>query len=94
MLVCISKGYFRALGDIEYQAYNLREKNEAVAHEFNKIAPYHLNNQEIRNQLYSDGLDRNTFIERLEHVIKPVYESAQTLGFKEWIYEGSSNVIS
>ncbi len=86
--------YFRALGDIEYQAYNLREKNEAVAHEFNKIAPYHLNNQEIRNQLYSDGLDRNTFIERLEHVIKPVYESAQTLGFKEWIYEGSSNVIS
>ena len=38
---------------------------------------------EIRNQLYSDGLSRNTFIERLEHVIKPVYESAQTLGFKE-----------
>lgn len=83
--------YFRSLGDIEYRAYELKAKNDIVAREFNKIALYHLNNQEIRNQLYSDGLNRNAFIERLEHIIKPVYESAQTLGFKEWIYNGSSN---
>ncbi|WP_026668220.1 HNH endonuclease domain-containing protein [Butyrivibrio sp. AE2005] len=83
--------YFRSLGDIEYRAYELKAKNDIVAREFNKIALYHLNNQEIRNQLYSDGLNRNAFIERLEHIIKPVYESAQTLGFKEWIYNGCSN---
>lgn len=80
--------YFEPLGELEYRAYKMRAENDVVAYEFNKIAPYHLNNQEIRNQLYSDGLDRNAFIGRLEHVIKPVYESAQTLGFKEWVYEG------
>ena len=70
----------------------LKNENEAVAHEFQKIAPYHLNNQEIRNQLYADGLDKNTFIERLEHVIKPVYESAHMSGFKEWSYNGGKNI--
>ena len=84
--------YFNSLGSLEYRAYELMNENEAVAHEFQKIAPYHLNNQEIRNQLYADGLDKNTFIERLEHVIKPVYESAHMSGFKEWSYNGGKNI--
>lgn len=84
--------YFDALGEIEYKAYEIKSKNEMVAHEFQKIAPYHLNNLEIRIQLYADGLDRALFKQRLEHVIKPVYESAQTQGFKEWIYNESNNV--
>ncbi|WP_026503958.1 HNH endonuclease domain-containing protein [Butyrivibrio sp. NC3005] len=86
------KMYFEPLGELEYRAYRMRLENEVIAHEFNKIAPYHLNNQEIRNQLYADGLDRNAFIARLEHVLKPVYESAQTLGFKEWVYNGDNNI--
>lgn len=84
--------YFNSLGELEYRAYELKSQNELVAHEFQKIAPYHLNNQEIRNQLYADGLDRKVFIERLEHVIRPVYESAQTQGFKEWIYNECNNI--
>jgi len=84
--------YFKTFGDIEYRAYELKENNEAVSNEFNKIAPYHLNNQEVMNQLYADGLDRNSFIERLEHVVKPVYESAQSLGFKEWVYDGNKDI--
>lgn len=84
--------YFPALGELEYRAYELMNQNESVAREFQKIAPYHLNNQEIRNQLYEKGLDKTSFIERLEHVIKPVYESAQMLGFQEWVYDGSNNV--
>lgn len=79
--------YFNALGELEYRAYELKCKNEVVAREFYKIAPYHLNNQEIRNQLYSDGLDRNSFVERLEHIVKPVYEAARMMGFKEWFYK-------
>lgn len=86
------KLYFNSLGSLEYRAYELKNENEAVAHEFQKIAPYHLNNEEIRNQLYADGLDKNTFIERLEHVIKPVYESAHMSGFKEWSYNGGKNI--
>lgn len=78
--------YFDSLGELEYRAYELKERNEAVAKEFGKIAPYHLNNQEIRNQLYESGLERAVFKQRLEKVIKPVYETAQTLGFREWIY--------
>jgi len=84
--------YFDALGEIEYRAYELKSTNEIVAHEFQKITPYHLNNLEIKNQLYADGLDRASFKQRLEHVIKPVYESAQTQGFKEWIYNACNNV--
>lgn len=84
--------YFSPLGELEYRAYELKAQYDIVNHEFKKIAPYHLNNQEIKNQLYSEGLDRNYFIERLEHVIKPVYESAQTLGFKEWVYDGGNKI--
>lgn len=84
--------YFNSLGELEYRAYELKKQNEMVAREFQKIAPYHLNNPEICNQLYEDDLDKASFIERLEHVVKPVYESAQMLGFKEWIYNGSKGI--
>lgn len=77
---------------MEYRAYELKNQNEIVAREFQKIAPYHLNNQEIRSQLYEEGLDKHSFIGRLEHVVKPVYESAQMLGFKEWIYDGGKSI--
>ncbi len=86
------KLYFNSLGELEYRAYELKAENELIAHEFWKIAPYHLNNQEIRNQLYEDGLDKSSFIGRLEHVIKPVYEAAQMSGFKEWKYDEHDNI--
>ena len=81
------KLYFNLLGQLEYRAYELKNQNETIAQEFRKIIPYHLNNQEIRSQLYADGLDKDAFIGRLEHVVKPVYESAQMSGFKEWFYK-------
>lgn len=84
--------YFEPLGELEYKAYELKRQNEAVACEFHRIAPYHLNNMEIRNCLYADGLDKASFIGRLEQVIKPVYESAKIAGFKEWVYDGSKGV--
>lgn len=84
--------YFEPLGELEYKAYELKRQNETVASEFQKIAPYHLNNMEIRNCLYADGLDKASFIGRLEQVIKPVYESAKIAGFKEWAYDGSKGV--
>ena len=79
--------YFNLLGQLEYRAYELKNQNEIIAQEFRKIIPYHLNNQEIRSQLYADGLDKDAFIGRLEHVVKPVYESAQMSGFREWVYK-------
>ena len=84
--------YFDALGELEYRAYELKETNDFVTAEFEKIALYHLNNQEIRNQLYEKGLDKATFKIRLEHVIRPVYESAKNQGFKEWTYNEGNHV--
>ena len=51
--------YFNSLGEIEYRAYELQNQNETLAREFQKIEPYHLNNQQIRNPLYAEGLDKN-----------------------------------
>ena len=80
--------YFDLLGDLEYRAYELRRTNDTVAEEFDKIALYHLNNQEIKNLLYKDkNLERPEFKNRLEEVIKPVYDSAKNQGFKEWSYQ-------
>jgi hypothetical protein len=85
--------YFVALGDMEYRAYVLKGKNHLLAKEFEKCALYHLNNQEIRNQLYVDGLNRNEFITRLEHVMRPIYDSAKNCGFREWQYESKHTVL-
>ena len=84
--------YFEPLAELEFRAYELKSQNVILEKEFNKIVPYHLNNQEIRNQLYADALDKTTFKQRLEHIIRPVYESALTQGFKEWTYH-ESNII-
>ena len=87
--------YFGLLGDIEYRAYELRRINPSVSEEFEKIAPYHLNNQEIKNRLYQNkNLDRTEFKNRLESVIKPVYDSAKNQGFKEWSYVNENNNLS
>ena len=80
--------YFDKLGEMEYRAYMMRTTDDAVSREFEKCALYHLNNQEVRNQLYEDGLSAPQFKERLAHVIRPVYESAVNCGFREWHYDG------
>ena len=79
--------YFEPLGDLEYRAYSMRQQYIQVAKEFETCALYHLNNQEIRSQLYQDGLERAEFMQRLEKVIEPVYTSAKNCGFREWNYE-------
>jgi hypothetical protein len=81
------KSYFEPLGDLEYRAYEMRQRYAQVAKEFNTCALYHLNNQEICKQLYQDDLERAEFIRRLEKVIEPVYASAKNCGFKEWNYD-------
>ncbi len=79
--------YFGKLGSLEYSAYQMRAQYEQVRKEFDSCALYHLNNQEIRNQLYQDNLGETEFKERLFHVLHPVYTSAKNSGFQEWFYE-------
>ncbi len=84
--------YFEQLGNLEYRAYEMRQQYLQVNEEFETCSLHHLNNQEIRNQLYCVGLNREQFIERLEKVIKPVYESAKNYGFREWVYSQKESI--
>jgi len=79
--------YSEPFCELEYRAYCLSQNDETVSREFGKIAPYHLNNEEIRVQLYAPGLSRVDFSTRLANVVLPVYESAKNQGFKEWVWK-------
>ena len=78
--------YFAKLAGLEYKAYTIMQANKDVGDYFDIMAKYHLNNQEIKEQLYSEGLDGGTFKGRLENIIKPVYEAAKMQGFRKWEY--------
>ena len=78
--------YFTELANLEYHAYELRRDVPQVAKAFKSCADHHLNNQDIRTQLYQDGLERAEFVQRLENVMEPVYQSAKNSGFREWEY--------
>ncbi len=84
--------YFDPLGELEYRAYELKNTSELVKHEFEKIAPYHLNNQEIKSQLYDEHLRKAEFKQRLDHIIRPVYEAAKNQGFREWKFDENHNI--
>ncbi len=80
--------YFELFGSMEYRAYEMRQQYPQIKQAFEICSLYHLNNQEIRNQLYVAGLSRVQFIERLAKVMEPVYEAAKNCGFREWVYQG------
>lgn len=79
--------YFEPLYKLEYLSYSLAKANDKVAERFDKIAKYHLNNDEIARSLYCAGLSEDEFGRRLDNVIRPIYDAAKNNGFKEWKYE-------
>ncbi len=78
--------YFKPLYELEYISYRVSKEHDEVAGEFERIARYHLNNDEVRRSLYCDGLSESEFGERLRNVIFPVYDAAMNNGFKRWKY--------
>ena len=61
-------------------------KYDKVHTEFEKCAKEHLNSPEIEHRLYGSGLDREEFVGRLSDVIYPLYQSAKSCGFRNWVY--------
>ena len=59
---------------------------EPVRAEFIKCSREHLNNEEIRYRIYREGLDKEYFRNELKSVIQPVYQSARSCGFSNWVY--------
>lgn len=78
--------YFPRLAHLEFQAYKVMWEKEPVHQVFEKCANEHLNNPDIRHRLYRAGQDQEQFTRQLEEILFPVYQSARTCGFKNWIY--------
>lgn len=78
--------YFPKLAQIEYQSYSLIWQYDSIHKEFDKCAKEHINNVDVRNRLYREGLQFDDFIKELESVIYPVYCAAHECGF-DWNWE-------
>lgn len=78
--------YFPKLARLEYQSYKLIWRNELIHKEFVKCAKEHINNEDIQQRIYGEGLRFEEFAERLKTVILPVYNAARDCGF-DWNWE-------
>lgn len=79
--------YFVSLARSEYKAYMITQTNDKVKARFKKCADENLNNENARYILYREGLSENEFINSLEDILYPLYESAKNCGFREWTYQ-------
>ena len=50
-----------------------------------KTRTVYVNHQEIKHKLYQKGLSEEELSGRLEEVMFPVYQSAKSMGFSNWI---------
>ena len=76
--------YFPKLCNIEYQAYETVWQYEQVHKEFEKCLMEHVNDLDIQMKLYRQGLSKESFSNRLEEIVYPVYHAAQNMGFGSW----------
>lgn len=76
--------YFGKLSQSEYLAYRLKQENNYINKLFEDCCKDHVNDIDVYHKLYSDGLSSIEFQNRLEEIVKPVYNAAANLGFKEW----------
>lgn len=76
--------YFGKLSQSEYLAYKLKQENDCINKLFIECCKDHVNDIDVFHKLYSNGLSSFEFQNRLEEIVKPVYNAAANLGFKEW----------
>lgn len=80
--------YFLQLVELQYRSYELMWQYDEIHKMFDKCAKNHLNNDEIRYQLYKQDIEKMEFQNRLEEIVLPVYNAAKNCGFRNWIYIG------
>ena len=84
------KTYFDSLCKLEYKAHELSFTKPMIKAAFDKCVEKHVNSSDIYQALYSKQLGQADFCEKLEKVIRPVYDSAMNCGFREWVYTGKN----
>ncbi len=78
--------YFSRFADLEFFSYRMLWSYVQVHDEFRKCAKEHLNNPDIEQRLYRQGLSEDAFKGNLMDVVYPVFLSAKSCGFSEWVY--------
>ena len=76
------KTYFELLCRLEYKAHELSFSKAQIKNAFDKCVQHHVNNSEIFQSLYSEKIEQHIFCERLEKIIRPVYDSALNVSAK------------
>lgn len=79
--------YFEKLCKQEYLSYQMIWQYDSVHKEYEACAKEHLNNWDIQQRLYREGLSEQEFNGQLEEILLPLYNSAKNCGFKNWIYD-------
>ncbi len=81
--------YFMRLCQQEYAMKEKIDESEVIHKAFEKCAKNNLNDMHIKALLFEQQESFDTFANRLENVIRPVYTSALNCGFKDrWVYHG------
>lgn len=78
--------YFQPLSELEYLSYQMMWQYDSIHREFEKCAETHINNSDISERLYRQGLSAKEFQKQLSEILHPVYQAAQNCGFREWVY--------
>lgn len=76
--------YFPKLCRLQYNAYEVSRVNSRIEKTFNDCLDKHVNDQKIRFMLYDHKQSETEFFNKMEEIIKPVYNAAKELGFSEW----------
>ncbi|MBR3251709.1 MAG: hypothetical protein IKF80_08350, partial [Erysipelotrichaceae bacterium] len=72
------------LCESEFKAYQSKQESDHIRSLFEECCKEHINDIDIYNKLYIDGLSKDEFHNRLKEIVLPVYNAAHNLGFEEW----------
>ena len=63
-----------------------RKQFDGVHALFESCRKEHVNSDEVLMKLYRPALTKESFYQNLEEILLPVWQSARSLGFREWRY--------
>ena len=86
--------YYEPLALLEYKAYRICDDNPVAKAKFEECAKYHINNMDVRNSLYAEGLDDGQFPERLGNILKPVYRVGEAVWISGVVKGGKIRYLS
>jgi dynactin complex subunit len=82
--------YFNSLMEIEYVAYEMVWRYDKVHNAFEKCLTNNVNSNDVKRQLYRPNIEKREFGNNLCEIMLPVYQAAEKMGFRDWVYTNES----